>query len=119
MRRVDILFRFLKVGESTTLHGLRKMTGLEVYLSCLRLEDGELLIIASTKHPELAIERYVKRWEIETLFSCLKGRGFNLEDTHITKLIVMENERVLNGLANIVYELVVKASQQMSETAKM
>jgi hypothetical protein len=28
-----------------------------------------------------------KRWEIETLFSCLKGRGFNLEDTRITKLI--------------------------------
>jgi len=85
--RVETLFRFLKVGESLTIQGLRKMTGLEVYLSCLRLEDGELLIIASTKQAELAIKRYAKRWEIETLFSCFKGRGFNLEDTHITKLI--------------------------------
>ncbi|WP_153560786.1 transposase, partial [Acinetobacter baumannii] len=24
------------------------------------------------------------RWEIETLFSCLKGRGFNLENTRLT-----------------------------------
>jgi hypothetical protein len=32
---------------------------------------------------------------------------------------VLAEKRVLNGLANIVYELVVKASQQMSETAKM
>jgi hypothetical protein len=23
------------------------------------------------------------RWEIETLFGCLKGRGFNLEETRV------------------------------------
>ena len=27
-----------------------------------------------------AIRDYALRWEIETLFSCLKGRGFNLEN---------------------------------------
>ncbi|MDR8139186.1 transposase [Acinetobacter baumannii] len=27
---------------------------------------------------------YALRWEIETLFSCLKGRGFNLENTRLT-----------------------------------
>ncbi|MHA7840850.1 MAG: transposase, partial [Gammaproteobacteria bacterium] len=27
---------------------------------------------------------YAIRWEIETLFSCLKSKGFNFEDTHIT-----------------------------------
>jgi hypothetical protein len=27
---------------------------------------------------------YRRRWEIETLFGCLKGRGFRMEDTHIT-----------------------------------
>ena len=31
-----------------------------------------------------AIESYGKRWQIETLFSCLKGRGFHFEDTHVT-----------------------------------
>ena len=36
------------------------------------------------KISENAIDIYGKRWEIETLFSCLKGRGFNLEDTRVT-----------------------------------
>ncbi len=27
---------------------------------------------------------YRRRWEIETLFGCLKSRGFRMEDTHIT-----------------------------------
>ncbi|ENW83839.1 hypothetical protein F908_00738 [Acinetobacter sp. NIPH 284] len=31
-----------------------------------------------------AIRDYALRWEIETLFSCLKGRGFNLENTRLT-----------------------------------
>jgi hypothetical protein len=43
------------------------------------------LILASNKQDNLAITHYKERWQIETLFSCLKNRGFNLEDTHITK----------------------------------
>ncbi len=27
---------------------------------------------------------YRRRWEIETMFGCLKTRGFRMEDTHIT-----------------------------------
>lgn len=61
------------------------MTGVDVYLSGLRLEDGELLIVASDQACSGAIAIYAKRWEIETLFSCLKGRrGFNLEETRLT-----------------------------------
>ncbi|MBF0204857.1 MAG: transposase [Desulfamplus sp.] len=32
------------------------------------------------------MDDYKLRWEIETLFGCLKSRGFNFEATHITKL---------------------------------
>ena len=32
----------------------------------------------------MSIEHYARRWQIETLFSCLKSRGFNFEDTHVT-----------------------------------
>jgi len=46
--------------------------------------DGELLIVATNELPDDAIKKYGLRWEIETLFGCLKGRGFNFEDTHIT-----------------------------------
>ena len=30
------------------------------------------------------IEAYGERWQIETLFGCLKSKGSNLEDTHMT-----------------------------------
>jgi hypothetical protein len=78
------LFQFLKVGETRVLREVKRMTGVDVYLSALRLEDGELLIVASDKAHHDAIAIYAKRWEIETLFSCLKGRGFNLEETRVT-----------------------------------
>lgn len=84
--QVQKLFWLLKPGESLTLKGARKIheSEVSVYLSALRLEDGTLLIVASGKSNADAIEPYAKRWQIETLFSCLKGRGFNFEDTHIT-----------------------------------
>lgn len=78
------LFRTLKPGETLVLAGARKMTGTAVYLSALRLDDGELLIVATAKPCVDAIETYALRWQIETLFGCLKSRGFNFEDTHVT-----------------------------------
>lgn len=97
--RVEVLFRLLKVGEQWAIQQAREITGVKVYLSCLRLVDGELLIIASSDKTHSAIEYYAKRWEIETLFSCLKGRGFNLEDTRITKLIRIKRLLVLPVIA--------------------
>lgn len=44
----------------------------------------EPMIVASNCKFEDAIEMYRRRWEIETLFGCLKTRGFRMEDTHIT-----------------------------------
>ena len=78
------LFRFLKPGEKLVIIGARKMTGVDVFLSALRLDDGQLLIVATDQAGDQAIEHYGERWQIETMFSCFKERGFNLEDTHIT-----------------------------------
>ena len=50
--------------------------------ACLSSE-GDLVVIATNISPRSAMKVYKKRWSIETLFSCLKGRGFNLEDSHI------------------------------------
>jgi len=44
------------------------------------LVDDELLIIASNCPVQDAAKIYGLRWEIETLFGCLKGRGFKLEE---------------------------------------
>ena len=57
---------------------------MKLYISALQLENGELLLVVSPQFNANAIEDYALRWEIETLFSCLKGRGFNLENTRLT-----------------------------------
>lgn len=82
--QVHTLFRGLKPGDTLILLKQRTVYEVEVSLSALRLEDGELLIVATGKACCDAIKTYAKRWQIETLFSCLKSRGFNFEDTHIT-----------------------------------
>ena len=65
----------------------------------MRLADGELLIVATTESPGLAITIYALRWEMEILFSCLKGRGFNFEDTHIIDRIRIKKLIVLLAVA--------------------
>ena len=75
----------MKSGEFLALEGKRQLTKHWVYLSALRLPSGELLLLASSQAPESALSRYKLRWEIETLFSCLKGRGFRFESTRLTK----------------------------------
>lgn len=82
--QVHTLFRGLKPGDTLILLKQRTVYEVEVSLSALRLEDGELLIVATGKACCDAIKTYAKRWQIETLFSCLKSRGFNFEDTNIT-----------------------------------
>lgn len=55
----------------------------KVYLAGSWSERGELMIVATNKNPKNAIAIYLRRWEIECLFSCLKGRGFCFEETHL------------------------------------
>ncbi|OGV31687.1 MAG: hypothetical protein A3E88_03290, partial [Legionellales bacterium RIFCSPHIGHO2_12_FULL_35_11] len=57
-----------------------------VFLAGSRSERGELMIVATNKHPKNAIPIYLRRWEVECLFSALKGRGFRFEETHVTQL---------------------------------
>jgi hypothetical protein len=49
----------------------------------MRLDDGELLVVVTDRKPQRAIADYASRWGIETLFGCLKTRGFCLESTHL------------------------------------
>ncbi|HAU2458168.1 TPA: IS4-like element ISLpn9 family transposase, partial [Legionella pneumophila] len=96
---IDALFYDLKSGEQRILQGLRKLWRQKIYLSALRLADGELLIVATDHLMDEPIEHYALRWEIETLFSCLKGRGFNFEDTHMTQPDRIEKLLVLLTIA--------------------
>jgi hypothetical protein len=62
--------------------GERWVWGRRVYVVATRLEDDELLILATDHRPQSALADYRLRWGIETLLAALKTRGFNLESTH-------------------------------------
>jgi hypothetical protein len=79
------LFRDLVPGEVRVLKGRRLVCGVQLFVVGLRLPDGAYLILVTDKEPEAAMETYAHRWEIETLFGCLKSRGFRFESTHLTK----------------------------------
>jgi transposase len=63
-------------------------------------KDGktEYLIVASRERNKYAIEEYKVRWQIETMFGCLKSRGFNFEETHLTQPEKISKLLMLLGL---------------------
>lgn len=77
------LFSHLNLREKSDFQMSIRLYGEEVYLAGSRSERGELMIVATNQMPKNAIAIYLRRWEIETLFSCLKGRGFRFEETHL------------------------------------
>ena len=59
--------------------------GLTLNLVCHRPARGErILLITNRTDLQQVLDVYGQRWTIETTFACLKSRGFNLEDTHMT-----------------------------------
>ncbi len=58
--------------------------GLRLHIAVTKSKEGELVVLVCNAEPDQALLRYARRWQIETLFSALKTRGFNLEDTHMT-----------------------------------
>ena len=79
------LFATSGVDRMLVFPSPRRMWDLELYLSGCYLGKGEYLILVAPNYSEKPEEEFKKRWEIETLFGCLKTRGFNLEDTHLTE----------------------------------
>jgi hypothetical protein len=78
------LFRSQRIGEPKVFERARSIWGLPLFVSGVRLSSGEYVIVVAPRFTETALSDYARRWEIETLFSCLKSRGFRLEETHLT-----------------------------------
>ena len=78
------IFRYLPRKKRKYKKQLYYLKELPVYLCASRSPSGELLILVTMRFSRTALSLYKKRWEIETLFGCLKTKGFNLEDTHLT-----------------------------------
>ena len=84
-RAVRSRFHDLKVNQGRCLRKTCQVGQARVWLSGMRLENGELLIVAANQPFREPFKLYALRWEIENLFQCFKGRGFHLEDTRLTK----------------------------------
>ena len=81
---VSSIFSHLKMGEHTIHSKKKTLYGYEgLSVVGVRLKD-EYLILATNVEPNNALVFYKRRWEIETLFSAFKIRGFNLEETHMS-----------------------------------
>jgi len=80
---VKRLFAHLPIGQSQTLKRRYTVLGLAVYLSGVRLSKEDWLIVATVNYPHTMLHDYARRWTIETLFGCLKSRGFRFEETHL------------------------------------
>ncbi len=78
------LLQTARIGEAVICRRWRKLWGkYRVCVSGRRRADGELLILISNEPSSQMLAEYARRWQIETLFGCLKSRGFGLEETHL------------------------------------
>ena len=67
---------------------LHAVFGRQAYFAAKPIHRGRdpfLAVISETFRGEEALELYRMRWGIETFFGHLKKRGFQFEDTHMTK----------------------------------
>jgi hypothetical protein len=80
-----VLFSNLQPGQVQALSKRRRVGGIWVFVVATRLKDDKLLVLITSSQPKAALVDYSRRWQIETLFGCLKSRGFNLEATHLSR----------------------------------
>jgi hypothetical protein len=112
------------VAEKVKLKGKVKIEvfGLELFVSCIKYQkDGktEYLIVASGEKSKDIIEEYKVRWQIETMFGCLKSRGFNFEETHLTKPEKIGKLLMLLGLGLSLSMLMGKFQVEITKQVKM
>lgn len=99
---VQIKTLFHNLNQQDTYHHARTLfvDKCPVKVSAKLYSDNDYVIVATNDFDDIdPMATYAMRWQIETLFSCLKGRGFNLEDTHLTKQDRVSKLVAVNALA--------------------
>jgi len=73
------------LSQKTVYNYPIRLWGYCLYASVERRKGAkEQMIVVSNMKFTNPLRAYRRRWEIETMFGCLKTRGFRLEDTHLT-----------------------------------
>jgi len=83
-----------------------------VFISGMKLPDGEFLIVATSDNPETALETYAERWQIGTMSACLKTKGFGFEDTHLKDLCRIDK---LPGIVTIAFVRAYLVGDELNE----
>jgi len=79
------MLKTMKKGERAEFRRRRRLWKQSVFVAVCRKADGDNVIVVSSERSGQILLEYSRRWQIETLFGCLKTRGFRLEDTHLTR----------------------------------
>lgn len=80
--RVQTAEQVLGNSEEVCLEGVM-VDGVWANVFIRRLADGDLLYLLGTAKSKFLGQLYRKRWTIECCFQTFKGRGFDLESTHL------------------------------------
>ena len=91
-------YDYLAKGEIYACPKYVWIQGVRLKLAVTKSQEGELLVLACNAKPELACVYYAQRWNIECLFSALKKRGFNFEDTRLIHSDKLNNLIILLSL---------------------
>jgi len=78
------MLKRMKIGERAEFQRRRRLWNQSVFVAVCRKADGDNVIVVSSERTGRILLEYSQRWQIETLFGCLKTRGFRLEETHLT-----------------------------------
>jgi len=113
-----------KAAERVKFKGRRavEVFGVQVFVSCVKYRKAgktEYLIVASRNRNKDAIAEYKVRWQIETMFGCLKSRGFNFEETHLTQPEKIAKLLMLLGLGLCLAMLMGKIQVEVLQRVKM
>ncbi len=95
------MLKTMKKGERAELRRRRRLWNKAVFVAVCRKADGDNVIVVSSERTGRILLEYGQRWQIETLFGCLKTRGFRLEDTHLTHASRVSNLLSLLTLATV------------------
>jgi len=85
-RSVNELFAHVRKNEFCAF-GQTMLFDQKLHLGGIRSSksDESLVVVSNRPMDKETITTYRKRWEIETMFGALKGRGFNFEESKISE----------------------------------
>ena len=79
-------FTLFQTDSFRALRKQRVLFGHRLFVGGQKTSTKEYVILISNIRLKHATQMYTQRWGIEVFFGCCKRRGFNFEDTHLTKL---------------------------------